>query len=113
MSSIILLFFSSSLNAQTHSLEFNSQTFKADQIRRHFLHVPTGSNIAVLKMTNHSSDISTQINLHFVQLEQGDSFHLTEFEKIINLLSHSTFQCDFNVQDKRTLELCLTRWRPS
>ncbi|CAF2052992.1 unnamed protein product [Rotaria magnacalcarata] len=31
-----------SVNAQAESLEFNSQTFKAGQIRRHFLQVPTG-----------------------------------------------------------------------
>ena len=61
-------------------------------------------------MTNHSSDISAQINIHFVQLEPGRSFRLTEFEKIIRLSPHSTFQCYFNVQDKRTLELCLARW---
>jgi len=36
------------VNAQSHSLEFHSQTFKAGQIRRHFLEVPTGSNIAGL-----------------------------------------------------------------
>ncbi|CAF4539926.1 unnamed protein product [Rotaria sp. Silwood2] len=93
------------VNAQTPSLKFNSLTFKAAQIRRHFLQVPTGSNIVVLKMTNDSSDISAQRNLHFVQLEPGRSFRLTGFEKIIRLSSHSTFQCYFNVQDKRTLKL--------
>jgi tripeptidyl-peptidase-2 len=61
-------------------------------------------------MTNHSCDISAQINLHFVQIESGRSFRLTEFEKIIRLSPLSTFQCYFNVQDKRTLELCLARW---
>ncbi|CAF2494866.1 unnamed protein product [Rotaria sp. Silwood2] len=86
------------VNAQTPSLKFNSLTFKAAQIRRHFLQVPTGSNIVVLKMTNDSSDISAQRNLHFVQLEPGRSFRLTGFEKIIRLSSHSTFQCYFNLK---------------
>jgi tripeptidyl-peptidase-2 len=48
--------------------------------------------------------------LHFIQLEPGQSFRLTEYEKTIRLSPHSTFQCYFNVQDKRTLELCLARW---
>lgn len=61
-------------------------------------------------MTNLSSDVSAQINLHFIQLEPGRSYRVTEFEKIIRLSPHSTFQCYFNVQDKRTLELCLARW---
>ncbi|CAF4672915.1 unnamed protein product [Rotaria sp. Silwood1] len=99
-----------SVNSQTHSLNFHDQTFKAGQIRRHFLQVPSGANIAAFKITNHSSDISAQINLHFIQLESGRSFRLTEFEKLIRLSPHSTFQCYFNVQDKRTLELCLARW---
>ena len=51
-----------------------------------------------------------QIKLHFVQLEPGRSFRINEVGKIIRLLPHSTFQCYFNVQDKRTLELCLARW---
>ncbi len=41
-------FFPKSVNPQSHSLEFNSQTFKAGQIRRHFVQVPSGSNIAGL-----------------------------------------------------------------
>ncbi|CAF1250085.1 unnamed protein product [Rotaria magnacalcarata] len=98
------------VNPQTHSLEFNCQTFKTGQIRRHFLQVPSGSNIAAFKITNHSCDTSAKINLNFIQLEPGRSFHVTEFEKIIRLSPHSTFQCYFNVQDKRTLELCLARW---
>ncbi|CAF4439504.1 unnamed protein product, partial [Adineta steineri] len=72
-----------SVNSQTNSLEFNSQTFKPSQIRRHFLQVPTGSNIAVFKITNHSCDISSLMNLHFIQLESGRSFRSNEFEKII------------------------------
>lgn len=64
----------------------------------------------VFKTTNHSSDISAKINLHFIQLESGRSFRTTEFEKLIRLSPNSTFQCYFNVQDKRTLELCLARW---
>ena len=59
---------------------------------------------------NNSSDISAQINLHFVQLESGRSFRLTEYEKLIRLSPNSTFDCYFNVQDKHTLELCLARW---
>ena len=50
------------------------------------------------------------MNLHFVQLEPDRSFRLSEFEKITRLSPHSSFQCYFNVQDKRTLELCLARW---
>ncbi|CAF1397383.1 unnamed protein product [Rotaria sordida] len=100
-----------SVNPQSHTLEFTSPTFKAGQIRRHFIQVSTGSkNIVFFKITNHSSDISAQITLHFIQLEPGRSCRLTEFEKIIRLSSHSTFQYYFNVQDKRTLELCLGRW---
>ncbi|CAF4423224.1 unnamed protein product, partial [Adineta steineri] len=99
-----------SVNSQTNSLEFNSQTFKPSQIRRHFLQVPTGSNIAVFKITNHSCDISSLMNLHFIQLESGRSFRTNEFEKIIRLSPNAIFQCYFNVQDKRTLELCLARW---
>ncbi|CAF3801202.1 unnamed protein product [Adineta steineri] len=99
-----------SVNSQTNSLEFNSQTFKPSQIRRHFLQVPTGSNIAVFKITNHSCDISSLMNLHFIQLESGRSFRSNEFEKIIRLSPNAIFQCYFNVQDKRTLELCLARW---
>lgn len=59
---------------------------------------------------NNSSDISAQMNLHFVQLEPGRSFRLTEYEKLIRLSPNSTFECYFNVQDKHTLELCLARW---
>lgn len=61
-------------------------------------------------MTNESTDISAQMNFHFVQLEIGRSFRLTEFEKMIRLSPHSTYQCYFYVQDKLTLELCLARW---
>ena len=50
------------------------------------------------------------MNLHFVQLEPGRSFRLTEFEKVVRLSPHGTFQCYFNVQNKRTVELCLARW---
>jgi tripeptidyl-peptidase-2 len=50
------------------------------------------------------------MNLHFIQLEPDRSFRLNEFEKIIRLSPLSNFQCYFNVQDKRTLELCLARW---
>ncbi|CAF4089647.1 unnamed protein product, partial [Adineta steineri] len=99
-----------SVNSQTYSLEFNSQTFKPSQIRRHFLQVPTGSNIAVFQITNHSSDISNKMTLHFLQLEPGRSHHTAEYVKTICLSPHETFQCYFNVQDKRTLELCLARW---
>ncbi|CAM4749354.1 unnamed protein product [Rotaria magnacalcarata] len=38
-----------SVNAQAESLEFNSQTFKAGQIRRHFLQVPTVFHFSLLK----------------------------------------------------------------
>ncbi|CAF1376834.1 unnamed protein product [Rotaria sordida] len=87
-----------SVNPQSHTLEFTSPTFKAGQIRRHFIQVSTGSkNIVFFKITNHSSDISAQITLHFIQLEPGRSCRLTEFEKIIRLSSHSTFQYYFNV----------------
>lgn len=61
-------------------------------------------------MTNHSSDISSQMNYHFIQLEPGQSFRLNEYEKMVRLSPHSTFQCYFNVQDKLTLELCVARW---
>jgi tripeptidyl-peptidase-2 len=50
------------------------------------------------------------MNLHFVQLEPDRSYRSNELEKVIRLSPHSTFQCYFNVQDKRTLELCLARW---
>ena len=105
------------------------QTFKPGQIRRHFIQVPVGSNIAGLfymfykfhhthivftkiafQIYNHSSDVLAQMKLHFVQLEPGLSFRINEVGKIIHLLPHSTFQFYFNVQDKRTLELCLARW---
>ncbi|CAF4309518.1 unnamed protein product, partial [Rotaria sordida] len=86
------------VNPPSHTLEFTSPTFKAGQIRRHFIQVSTGSkNIVFFKITNHSSDISAQINLHFIQLEPGRSCRLTEFEKILRLSSHSTFQYYFNV----------------
>lgn len=61
-------------------------------------------------MRNHSLDVSSQMNFHFVQLESGRSFRLTEFEKLARLSPQSTFQCYFSVQDRRTLELCLARW---
>lgn len=61
-------------------------------------------------MTNESIDISAQMNFHFIQLEIGRSFRLNEYEKMIRLSPHSTFQCYFNVQEKLTLELCLARW---
>ena len=61
-------------------------------------------------MRNHSLDVSSQLNFHFVQLESGRSFRLTEFEKIVRLSPQSHFQCYFPVQDRRTLELCLARW---
>ena len=61
-------------------------------------------------MTNQSTDISAQMNFHFIQLEIGHSFRLNEYEKMIRLSPHSTFQCYFNVEEKLTLELCLARW---
>ena len=36
------------VNPRNHSLEYNAQTFKAGQIRRHFVEVPSGANIAGL-----------------------------------------------------------------
>ena len=50
------------------------------------------------------------MNLHFVQLEAGRSFRLNEFEKMVRLSPHSTHQSYLNVQEKRTLEVCLARW---
>ena len=35
-----------SVNPQTHSLQYNSQSFKVGQIRRHFIHVPVGAKVA-------------------------------------------------------------------
>jgi len=61
-------------------------------------------------MRNLSDDLSAQMNYHFVQLEPGRSFRINEFEKVVRLSPNSTFECYFNVQDKRTLELCLARW---
>jgi hypothetical protein len=37
-----------SVNTQNYSLEYNCQSFKTGQIRRHFVQVPLGSNIAGL-----------------------------------------------------------------
>lgn len=64
----------------------------------------------VFRIRNNSFDHSSQMNLHFIQLEMNRSFRLNEFEKLIRLNPQSTFQCYFLVQQKRTLELCLARW---
>ncbi|CAF4227427.1 unnamed protein product, partial [Rotaria magnacalcarata] len=51
-----------SVNAQAESLEFNSQTFKAGQIRRHFLQVPTVVNLMKDFFLNRSNNIYKDIN---------------------------------------------------
>ena len=64
----------------------------------------------MFQIRNNSLDHSSQMNLHFVQLEMDQSFRLNQFEKQIRLSPRSRFQCYFLVEEKRTLEICLARW---
>ncbi|CAF1324405.1 unnamed protein product [Didymodactylos carnosus] len=99
-----------SVRQKDYAVEFNQQSFKVGQIRRHFIHVPQGANIAIFKFINHSQDISAVMNFHFISLEPKKSFRLNEYEKMVRVNAQSTYECVFKVQESRTLEACVARW---
>lgn len=64
----------------------------------------------VFEMKNRSTDSSSLFNIHFIQLEPGRTFRANESEKLVRIDPESSFQTCLNVHQRRTIEICVSRW---
>ncbi|WAR28137.1 TPP2-like protein [Mya arenaria] len=62
-------------------MKYDNMSFKPGQIRRHFIHVPEGANVAVLRVQSTDLEKSCRMLLHAVQVLPQFQYKKLEFEK--------------------------------
>ncbi|XP_052216044.1 tripeptidyl-peptidase 2-like isoform X2 [Dreissena polymorpha] len=96
--------------AKDGEVRYENMSFRPGQIRRHFIHVPEGSSVAVLRVQSCDKEKSCRMLLHAVQVMPQYQYKKYEFEKFVNLADQGETTQSFNVVDNRTLELCVAKW---
>ncbi|XP_052784723.1 tripeptidyl-peptidase 2-like [Mya arenaria] len=91
-------------------MKYDNMSFKPGQIRRHFIHVPEGANVAVLRVQSTDLEKSCRMLLHAVQVLPQFQYKKLEFEKFVNLADKGETNQAFPVVENRTLEVCVAKW---
>lgn len=89
---------------------FPSVSFKPGQVHRHFIQVPTGATVAVLKIESTDKEKSCRMLLHAIQNLPQHSYTKHEFEKFVTLSDSVEYTYAFKVEENITLELCIAKW---
>ncbi|XP_022341956.2 tripeptidyl-peptidase 2-like [Crassostrea virginica] len=89
---------------------YTDVSFKPGQVNRHFIQVPTGASIAVLKVESKDKEKSCRMLLHAVQNLPQHQYTKLEFEKFVTLADTGESTHAFRVEENGTLELCMAKW---
>ncbi|KAK3095930.1 hypothetical protein FSP39_020998 [Pinctada imbricata] len=93
-----------------YEVQYNDVTFKAGHIQRHFLQVPIGANVAVLRIKSKSGDKNCRMLLHGMQVIPQSQYKVYEFEKFVTILDNGETVQAFKVMENNTLEVCIAKW---
>ncbi|XP_060602891.1 tripeptidyl-peptidase 2-like [Ruditapes philippinarum] len=91
-------------------VQYKDMSFRPGQIRRHFLHVPAGASVAVLRVKSNDTEKSCRMLLHTIQLVPQCQYKKYEFEKFVNISDRGETTQAFPVVDDRTIEVCIAKW---
>ncbi|XP_053404432.1 tripeptidyl-peptidase 2-like isoform X2 [Mercenaria mercenaria] len=97
-------------DTMNHEVQYKDMSFKPGQIRRHFLHVPSGASVAVLRVKSKDTEKSCRMLLHTIQLIPQYQYKKYEFEKFVNISDRGETTQAFPVVGDRTIEVCIAKW---
>ncbi|XP_063430494.1 tripeptidyl-peptidase 2-like [Mytilus trossulus] len=91
-------------------MSYSNVSFKPGQIHRHFIHVPHGATVAVLKINSTDLEKKCRMLIHAIQVIPQSSYSSHEYEKFLTLSDNGQSTLTFKVTENRTLELCIAKW---